>query len=207
MTDKPKRQSGFFSLCLLHCKFKDVHFSALLKTLVCARASVKERLVCDSLFPFLSCIMVHLPSLWVLPLLSSSPSIHLSHSASSFFLPPSPPLSLWTQIQSVIWSPCNGRVIGTLPWLVGNLGELCTGAICNIFSKLNFFLFLSPSLFISPSLLSPLPPSTALNSNRIFFLTLSEISVLTFLFFTLFYSLLSSPCSFLFIFSLPPLPP
>lgn len=183
----------FFSVYTAHTK----------KTLVCARAFVKERLVCDSAFPFLSCIMVHLPSLWELPVLSSPPFICLSHSASSFFSL-SLSRSLWTQIQSVIWSPCNGRVIGTLPWLVGNLGELCTGAICNIFSKLNFFLFLSPSLFVS---LRPLlPPSAALNSNRQFFLTLFQISVLTFLFFPPFYSMLSSPALF-FSFSFPPLPP
>lgn len=82
--------------------------------------------------------------------LISLSSIHPSLSFCLFFSPSLPPsLPLWTQIQSVIWSPCNGRVIGTLPWLVGNLGELCTGAICNIFSKLNFFLSLSFSLPLS----------------------------------------------------------
>lgn len=149
---QPQRRLVVLLLCTLHQK----HF------FVCARASVNGVSCLWLLVPVsLSlCIMVHLPSLWgclFSLLLPPSPSLSLSLSLP---LPSSPSfsrslsLSLWTQIQSVIWSPCNGRVIGTLPWLVGNLGELCTGAICNIFSKLNFFLFLSPSLFISPSLLS-----------------------------------------------------
>lgn len=152
--------------------------------------------------------MVCLPLMWVLPLLSSPHSIPLALALSLCApLPFTPSLPLWTQIQSVIWSPCNGRVIGTLPWLVGNLGELCTGAICNIFSKLNFFLFLSPSLFISPSLLS-LPPERLTQMG--YFFTVSHISVLTFLFSPppppFFYSMLFFPAPF-FSFSFPPLPP
>lgn len=152
-----KRQQGVPFVCVT------------LKTLVGARAGVKDHLVRGPRALFL----LHSRS-YTAAALSIPPSVSLTPTHPSF--PPS--LPLWTQIQSVIWSPCNGRVIGTLPWLVGNLGELCTGAICNIFSKLNSF-----SSSLTPLL--SLVPSAALNSNGlIFFFSVSQISVLTFLFFS-----------------------
>lgn len=142
------------------------------------------RLVCEVAsclwVSFLSYITLHLPSLWVLLPLPS--------------LDPSP--SLWTQFQCVIWSPCNGRVIGTLPWLVGNLGELCTGAICNIFSKLNFLLFLSRSHFLLP--LERL-------TQMVFFFSHPVSDLCSdFPFLSLSFSALSSCSILLFSFSVPP---
>lgn len=152
MADQPDRQSGFCQsvcVCVLGGAPK---CTCLCQSLVwlCSFLSFStlhvlsvSPLVPLLSFPLLSCPDLSFPSSLLPPILS-------------LYFPP----FLSGHRFSLIWSPCNRRVIGTLPWLAGNSGELCTGAICNIFSKLNFSL--SPSLlsFLFHSLLSSLIPST-----------------------------------------------
>lgn len=193
MADQPDRQSGFCQsvcVCVLGGAPK---CTCLCQSLVwlCSFLSFStlhvlsvSPLVPLLSFPLLSCPDLSFPSSLLPPILS-------------LYFPP----FLSGHRFSLIWSPCNRRVIGTLPWLAGNSGELCTGAICNIFSKLNFSLSFSP--FLSVSLSPLLPHSQHLNSSNPVFL-LARLTSLSWLFFLLFfYFVLSSASAYFFSFSSP----